>query len=44
VVYVLNFQAKAPGDSTIAITQPVAMNKSQQSVPATGGGVNITVK
>ena len=44
VGYVLNFQAKAPGDSTIAITQPVAMNKSQQSVPATGGGVNITVK
>ncbi len=44
VVYVLNFQAKSPGDSTIAITQPVAMNKSQQSLPATGGGVIVTVK
>jgi general secretion pathway protein D len=44
VVYVLNFQAKSPGDSTIAITQPIAMNKSQQSVPASGGGVTVTVK
>jgi hypothetical protein len=43
-VYVLNFQAKSPGDSTIAITQPIAMNKSQQSVPASGGGVTVTVK
>ena len=42
--YVLNFQAKSAGDSTIAITQPIAMNRNQQSVPATGGGVTITVK
>jgi general secretion pathway protein D len=44
VVYVLSFQAKAPGDSTVAITQPVAITKSQQTVPATAGAVTITVK
>ena len=44
VVYVLSFQAKAAGDSTVAITQPVAINTRQQSVPATGGAVNVTVK
>jgi len=44
VVYVLNFQAKAPGDSSIAITQPIAITKSQQTLPATGGAVTISVK
>jgi general secretion pathway protein D len=44
VVYVLSFQAKAPGDSTVAITQPVAITKSQQTVPATAGAVTVTVK
>jgi general secretion pathway protein D len=44
VVYVLSFQAKAVGDSTVAITQPIAITKNQQTVPATGGAVSITVK
>jgi general secretion pathway protein D len=44
VVYVLNFQAKSPGDTNVTITQPIAMNKSQQSVPASGGAITITVK
>ncbi|HEX8811729.1 MAG TPA: cohesin domain-containing protein, partial [Terracidiphilus sp.] len=44
VVYVLSFQAKAAGDSTVAITQPIAITKNQQTVPATGGAVSITVK
>jgi len=44
VVYVLSFQAKAPGDSALAITRPVAMTTTQQTVPATATPVNITVK
>lgn len=35
-VVVLTFQAKAPGDASIAITRPVVRNSAQQSVPAVG--------
>jgi len=44
VVCVLSFQAKAVGDSVIAITRPSALNSAQQSVPATGGQITVTVK
>jgi len=44
VVCVLSFQAKAAGDSVIAITRPSALNSAQQSVPATGGQITVTVK
>jgi len=35
-VVLLTFQAKAPGDASIAITRPVVRNSAQQAVPATG--------
>ncbi len=33
---VLTFQAKAPGDASVAITRPVLRNSQQQVLPATG--------
>jgi general secretion pathway protein D len=44
VVCVLTFQAKAAGDSVIAITRPGAVNSSQKFLTAQGARVNIQVK
>jgi general secretion pathway protein D len=44
VVCVLSFQAKAAGNSTIAITRPAAVNSAQQQVPAQGAQATIQVK
>ena len=44
VVCVLSFQAKASGNSVIAITRPGAVNSAQQQLPAQGARVNIQVK
>jgi len=44
VVCVLTFQAKAAGDSVIAITRPGAVSSTQQQLPATGAQVKIQVK
>ena len=33
---VLTFQAKAPGDATVAVTRPVIRNSQQQVLPGTG--------
>lgn len=44
VVYVLSFQAKSAGSSTIAITRPGALNSHQQPVPAQAGAATVTVK
>jgi general secretion pathway protein D len=44
VVCVLSFQAKASGNSVIAITRPGAVNSSQQQLPAQGARVNVQVK
>jgi general secretion pathway protein D len=44
VVCVLTFQAKAAGDSVIAITRPGAVNSSQKFLTAQGARINIQVK
>jgi general secretion pathway protein D len=44
VVCVLTFQAKAAGESVVAITHPGAVNSAQQLLPAQGAKVNIQVK
>jgi general secretion pathway protein D len=44
VICVLTFQAKASGDSVIAITKPSAVNSSLQFLAAQGARVNIQVK
>ena len=44
VVCVLTFQAKAAGDSVIAITRPSAVNSSQKFLTAQGAHINIQVK
>jgi general secretion pathway protein D len=44
VVCVLSFQAKAAGESVIAITRPGAVNSAQQQVPAKGARISIQVK
>ncbi len=44
VVCVLSFQAKASGNSVIAITRPGAVNSKQQILPAQGARINIQVK
>jgi general secretion pathway protein D len=44
VVCMLGFQAKAPGDSTIAITRPGAISSSQKPVQALGSQISVTVK
>jgi len=44
VVCVLTFQAKAAGESTLAITQGSTVNSSQQQSPAQGASANIVVR
>ncbi len=44
VVCVLSFQAKAPGQTSIAMTRAAAVTSSQQQSPAKGSQVNITVQ
>jgi len=44
VVCVLSFQAKAAGESALAITHPAAVNSAQQQMQATGSQVSIVVK
>jgi general secretion pathway protein D len=44
VVCVLSFQAKAAGESSLAITNPTAMNSAQKQLQATGSQVSIVVK
>jgi general secretion pathway protein D len=44
VVCVLTFQAKAVGDSVIAITRPGAVNSAQHLLPAQGANVSVQVK
>jgi general secretion pathway protein D len=43
-VCLLTFQAKAPGDASVAITRPMVRNSSQQSMPATGGRALVQVQ
>jgi len=43
-VCVLDFQAKASGQTSIMISRPGAMNSSQQQIPAVGGQVSIQVR
>lgn len=43
-ICVLTFQAKAPGDATIAITRPGAKNSTQQSIPAVGSQAVVHVQ
>jgi general secretion pathway protein D len=42
-VCILSFQAKSPGQTSIAITRPAALNSAQQQLPAQGGQVSIQV-
>jgi general secretion pathway protein D len=44
VVCVLSFQAKAAGESVLAITRPAVLNSAQQQVQAHGAQLNIVVK
>jgi general secretion pathway protein D len=44
VVCVLTFQAKAPGESSLAITQGSTVNSAQQQVAVQGASANIVVK
>jgi general secretion pathway protein D len=44
VVCVLSFQAKAAGESVLAITRPAAVNSAQQQVPAQGSRISIAVQ
>jgi general secretion pathway protein D len=44
VVCVLSFQAKAAGESAIAILRAAAVNTAQQQTPAQGARVGIQVK
>jgi general secretion pathway protein D len=44
VICVLNFTAKAPGQTSINITRPGAMTSTQQPVPAQGAQTTIVVK
>jgi hypothetical protein len=44
VVYVLSFQAKAAGETVVAMKRAAATNSAQQQVPAQGGQINIVVK
>lgn len=43
-VCVLTFQAKAPGDASIAISRPVVRNSAQQAMPATGSQAIVHVQ
>ena len=44
VVFVLSFQAKAPGESALTVTRAGAVNSAQQQVPAKVSPVSIVVK
>jgi general secretion pathway protein D len=44
VICVLSFQAKAAGQTAVAITRPAAVNSAQQQVQATGSQINIVVQ
>ena len=44
VVCMLTFQAKAAGESVVAITRPSAVNSTQQYLTAEGARINIQVK
>ncbi len=44
VVCVLSFQAKAAGESVLAITRPAAVNSAQQPLQAKGAQVSILVR
>jgi general secretion pathway protein D len=44
VVCVLSFQAKAAGESVLAITRPAAVNSAQQQLQAKGAQVSILVR
>jgi general secretion pathway protein D len=44
VVCVLSFQATAPGDNTIDITRPGAINSAQKPVQAQGAQMTVSVK
>jgi general secretion pathway protein D len=43
-VVLLTFQAKAPGDASVAITRPVVRNSAQQAVQATGSQAVVHVQ
>jgi general secretion pathway protein D len=43
-VVLLTFQAKSPGDASVAITRPVVRNSAQQAVPATGSQAVVHVE
>lgn len=43
-VCVMTFQAKAPGEATIAITRPGAKNSAQQSLPVTGSQTTVHIQ
>ena len=44
VVCVLSFQAKVPGQTSIAMTRAAAVTSTQQQIPAQGSQVNVTVQ
>ena len=44
VVYVLSFQAKAAGESVVAITRAATVNSAQQQTPVEGARISIQVK
>jgi general secretion pathway protein D len=41
---ILTFQAKAPGDASVAITRPVVRNSEQQALPAMGSQATIHIQ
>jgi general secretion pathway protein D len=41
---VLTFQAKAPGDATVAVTRPVIRNSQQQVIPGTGSQAVVHIR
>jgi general secretion pathway protein D len=44
VVYVLSFQAKSAGQSSLVLSRAGVANTAQQTIPAQGSQVNIVVK
>jgi general secretion pathway protein D len=44
VICVLSFQAKAAGESVVAMTRAAAVNSAQQQIPVQGGRLSIQVK
>jgi len=43
-VCTLSFQTRAPGQTTVEITQPAAINSAQQRLPTQGGQISIQIK